>query len=96
MSNNLFAGVETPSSFFAPVLQPVDVAKEIIAAIDTGAGGELAMPAYSRWIQVMAVMPVSVQRLLRHLSGCDVAMERGFVGKKETNEKLYHDSEDEE
>lgn len=88
MSNELFKGVETPSNFFAPVLEPVDVAKEIIAAIDEGAGGVLAMPAYSRWIQLMGIMPVSVQRLMRWASGCDDAM-KGYKGRgQQAVEKL--------
>ena len=41
LSTPLFYGVETPSNFFAPVLEPVDVAKEIIAAIDGGLGGHI-------------------------------------------------------
>ena len=36
LSTPLFNGVETPNSFFGPVLEPVDVAREVIAAIDAG------------------------------------------------------------
>lgn len=81
----LFDGVETPSSFFAPVLEPVEVAKEIIAAIDEGAGGVIAMPAYARWIGIMELLPESCQRGLRWVSGCDRAM-AGFKGRKEVKE----------
>ncbi|KAH0602000.1 hypothetical protein MHUMG1_00879 [Metarhizium humberi] len=38
LSTPLFYGVQTPNSFFAPVVEPVDVAKEIIGAIDNGRG----------------------------------------------------------
>ena len=92
MSTNLFAGVETPSNFFAPVLEPVNVAKEIIAAIDAGKGGVLAMPTYSRWIHLMKVLPVSVQRLARWWSGCDEAMQK----RKTVREKLYYSDGEEE
>ena len=81
LSTPLFYGVETPSNFFAPVLEPVDVAKEIIAAIDGGLGGHISMPVYSRWIGVMEVLPVSVQKFLRWASGTDRAM-AGFKGRK--------------
>jgi NAD(P)-dependent dehydrogenase (short-subunit alcohol dehydrogenase family) len=84
MSTPLFNGVKTPNNFWAPVLEPVDVAKEVIAAIDEGKGGEIAMPLFSRWAAVFWVLPVSVRRALRALSGMDKAME-GFRGaaKKE-------------
>jgi short-subunit dehydrogenase len=82
LSTPLFNGVQTPSSFFGPVLEPVDVAKEVIAAIDSGSSANLAMPFYARWIDWMNVMPVGVETILRKLSGVDSAM-NGFVGRKE-------------
>jgi len=82
MSTPLFNGVETPSSFFAPVLEPVDVAREVIAAIDAGSSDNLAMPFYARWIDWINVTPVGVQAILRRVSGVDRAM-KGFVGRKE-------------
>jgi short-subunit dehydrogenase len=81
VSTSLFAGVETPSSFWGPMLEPVDVAKEVIAAIDSGANGHLAMPLYARWIQLLAVLPVGLQTMLRAASGMDKAMERGYIGR---------------
>ncbi len=81
ISTLLFDGVKTPSNFFAPVLEPVDVAKEIIAAIDAGISGELAMPLYARWIQVLGVLPVGLQKVLRLASGMDKAMD-GFRGRE--------------
>lgn len=82
LSTPLFSGVKTPSSFFGPVLEPVDVAKEIIATIDGGSSAVLAMPLYARWIDWMNVLPVGVQAILRKLSGVDSAMQ-GFVGRNE-------------
>lgn len=92
LSTPLFDGVATPSSFFAPVLEPVEVAKEVIAAIDEGAGGVIAMPAYARWIGVMELLPASWQRGLRWLSGCDRAMV-GFKGRKEVTTEEGNDDE---
>jgi len=85
MSTPLFDGVRTPSSFFAPELEPVDVAKEVIAAIDQGRGGELAMPLYSRWAAVYWVLPASLRKFLRAWSGMDKAME-GFKGAAKREE----------
>lgn len=76
IATSLFEGVQTPNNFLAPILEPVDVAKEIIAAIDAGASGELAMPLYARWIQVLSILPVGLQKALRWASGMDKAMER--------------------
>ena len=82
----LFEGVESPNRFFAPVMEPVDVAKEVIKAIDEGGSMYLAMPLYARWVGWMNVMPVGVQAILRRLSGVDRAMgtfegREGKVGK---------------
>ncbi|CCX34894.1 hypothetical protein FPQ18DRAFT_314342 [Pyronema domesticum] len=82
MRTPLFDGVETPSSFFAPVLEPVEVAKGVIAAVDEGRGGELSLPLFARWASVYWVLPASTRRVLRWWSGMDNAME-GFKGKKE-------------
>lgn len=81
LSTPLFYGVQTPSSFFAPVVEPVDVAKEIIAAIDTGKGVTVAMPLYARWVDWYNILPVGVQTLARAASGVDRGM-KTFVGRR--------------
>lgn len=86
LSTPLFNGVQTPNSFFGPVLEPVDVAKEVIAAIDAGSSDVLAMPLYARWIDWMNVMPVGVQAIVRKVVGVDRAM-KGFAGRSEAEEK---------
>ncbi|OCL06809.1 short chain dehydrogenase/reductase [Glonium stellatum] len=80
LSTPMFAGVKTPSSFFAPVVAPVDVAKEIIKMVDRGESGEIAIPLYTRWIEWLGVLPVGVQTILRAWSGIDVAMADGVMG----------------
>lgn len=74
----MFRGVETPSPFFAPVVEPVEIAKAIVKMIDYGESGVIAMPFYASWIQLMLVLPVGVQKLLRDWSGVDVGMAAGF------------------
>ena len=86
ISTPLFAGVQTPSTFLGPVLEPVEVAKAIIAAIDAGVSDELAMPLYARWIRWISALPVGVQRILRDLSAMDKAMQ-GFVGRRSDQKK---------
>jgi NAD(P)-dependent dehydrogenase (short-subunit alcohol dehydrogenase family) len=86
LSTPLFNGVQTPSSFFGPVLEPVDVAKEVIAAIDSGSSAVLAMPLYARWIDWMNILPVGVQAIARKLSGVDTAM-KTFRGRAATEKE---------
>jgi len=70
----MFAGLKTPSNFLAPVIAPVDVAKEIIRLVEGGESGEVAVPLYSRWVQVLGCLPVGLQVLIRRWSGVDTAM----------------------
>ena len=77
----MFAGVKTPSSFFAPVIAPIDVAKEIIKMVDRGESGEIAVPLYARWIGWLGVLPVGVQSIVRAWSGIDAAIANGIIGK---------------
>ncbi|KAK3721778.1 hypothetical protein LTR37_002943 [Vermiconidia calcicola] len=78
LNTNLFAGVQTPSSFFGPVVEPVELAREIVRMIDAGESGEISMPSYARWIEWLHVLPVSLQKIVRRLAGMDRAME-GFA-----------------
>jgi NAD(P)-dependent dehydrogenase (short-subunit alcohol dehydrogenase family) len=80
LSTPLFYGVQSPNSFLAPVVEPIDVAKEIVAAIDSGMGAHVATPLYARWIGWYDVLPAGVQVLVRRLAGVDTAMV-GFVGR---------------
>ncbi|KAF2812419.1 short chain dehydrogenase/reductase [Mytilinidion resinicola] len=73
-STPMFANVKTPSAFLAPVLAPVDIAKEIIRLVDGGRGGTIAVPLYARWIDVLGVLPAGLQYLVRRWSGVDNAM----------------------
>jgi NAD(P)-dependent dehydrogenase (short-subunit alcohol dehydrogenase family) len=81
LSTPLFYGVQSPNSFVAPVVEPVDVAKEIISAIDLGLSDHIAMPLYARWIDWYNVLPVGMQRIARNISGIDKGM-TSFIGRK--------------
>ncbi|KAK0634605.1 hypothetical protein B0T17DRAFT_568373 [Bombardia bombarda] len=80
LSTPLFYGVQTPSAFFAPVVEPVDVAKAVIAAIDNGQNAAIGMPLYARWVDWYNVLPLGVQAVVRGLAGVDRGMET-FVGR---------------
>lgn len=77
MATPLFDWVRTPSHFFAPVLEPVEVAREIVAAIDSGHGGVLRLPAFAKLVNLYAILPGSIQRMARGMSGIDGAVASG-------------------
>lgn len=81
MATPLFDWVRTPSHFFAPVLQPVDVARQIVAAVDSGRGGVLRMPTFTKLVNWYAVLPAAVQCAARYLSGIDRAVSLGLAGR---------------
>ncbi|PHH61991.1 hypothetical protein CDD81_7682 [Ophiocordyceps australis] len=91
LSTPLFYGVQTPNAFVAPIVEPVDVAKEIIAAIDTGRGATIAMPLYARWIDWYNVLPDSLQLLARSLAHVDTGM-RSFIGRSHLAAPAKHKS----
>lgn len=63
--------------FFGPLLEAKDVAKEIVRTIERGEGGVIRMPFYARCMPFYAVMPGSLQLLLRWFSGIDRAIGPG-------------------
>ncbi|QUC21908.1 uncharacterized protein UV8b_06149 [Ustilaginoidea virens] len=81
LSTPLFHGVQTPSRFLAPVVEPVDVARDLIAAIDGGQGAAVGMPLYARWVDWYNVLPAGVQVMARAVSGVDEGM-RTFIGRR--------------
>ncbi|KAL2008112.1 hypothetical protein VTN00DRAFT_8094 [Thermoascus crustaceus] len=80
MSTPLFDRIRTPSNFFAPVLEPVQVAQEIVSTIDNGRGGVIRLPAFAALVNWYAVLPAGVQRIARYLSGIDTAVAKASVG----------------
>lgn len=81
MATPLFDWVRTPSHFFAPVLEPVEVAREIVAAVDSGRGGVLRLPVFAKFVNWYAVLPAAVQCVARYLSGIDRAVKSGLSGR---------------
>lgn len=80
MSTPLFERIKTPNKFFAPVLEPVQVAQDIVSAIDNGKGGVIRLPAFAALVNWYAVLPAGVQRLARYLSGIDTAVAKASAG----------------
>lgn len=80
LTTPLFHGVRTPNSFVAPVVEPVDVCKAVVAAVDAGRAGMIGLPLYARWVDWYNVLPAGVQLVARWVAGVDRGMTT-FVGR---------------
>lgn len=88
MSTKMFEHVHAPSKFFGPLVTPAEMAQGIIKLVERGESGEIALPLYSRYIQVLGCLPFGIQHIARHWSGLDTAVEVGKgMSKKEQTEK---------
>lgn len=87
MGTTMFAGVQTPSNFLAPILSPAEVAKNIMGLIEKGESGDVALPLYSRYVDVLDTLPVGIQALVRRWSGMDTAIEKADMVNKSSSEK---------
>jgi hypothetical protein len=70
----MFGGLKTPSTFLAPVVEPVELAKEIVKIVDSGWSGEVSLPLYSRLAPLLAALPTGLWTIGRAFSGMDGAM----------------------
>ncbi|KAJ9667631.1 hypothetical protein H2201_002166 [Coniosporium apollinis] len=74
LGTRMFERVRTPSAFLAPVVEPNELAREIIGLVDRGESGVVALPLYARWIWLWGCLPVGVKRVVRRVGGIDTAM----------------------
>ncbi|KAL9108302.1 MAG: hypothetical protein Q9227_006900 [Pyrenula ochraceoflavens] len=75
LATPLFAGMQTPNAFLAPVVETSEVVKEIVKAVDFGEGGVIRLPEYAKWVNLWYVLPDGVKRVVRWASGVDGAVE---------------------
>ena len=57
-----------------PVVEVQELAMRLVKMVDEGRGGRISLPAYAEWIEVLGVLPVGVQKLLRDWAGVDTAL----------------------
>ena len=86
LSTPLFDWLQTPNSFFAPILEPVQVAQEIVQAIDNGRGGVIRLPAFAALARWYAILPAGLQRIARNLSGIDNAVTHASPSAKQSSD----------
>lgn len=83
LATPLFAELETPSNFVGPVVEPVELAREIVKMIDAGESGEVSLPFYARCVELTNALPAGIDRLVRWVSGIDRAMEKVHARRAE-------------
>ena len=76
LSTDMFSNVELGpvARFFGPIVEVKDLAIKIVNMIDEGKGGLISEPAYTRWIVILDLMPVGLQKTVRLWAGIDTAM----------------------
>lgn len=79
LNTNLFQDVVTPSNVLAPVLDPLDVAKTIIEALQHGREGEIRLPFYANFVPLLRAAPTQLAEIVRRATGIDTATQtNGF------------------
>lgn len=81
VSTPLFDWIQTPSHFLAPELEPVEVAREIVATVDNGQGGVIRLPVYAKFINWYSIVPSTIQLLVRYISGLDHTVSSGLQNR---------------
>lgn len=88
LSSEMFADLEQKSimrNFFGPVVEVSELAMSIVKMVNDGRGGEIAEPAYARWVGILSVLPPGVQRMIRDLAGVDTSMDQFGAKKNKEN-----------
>ncbi|KAK9239422.1 hypothetical protein V1525DRAFT_424604 [Lipomyces kononenkoae] len=71
MRTPMFKDINPPWQFFAPVVEPRDLATEIVDKIARGKSGEIRRPIYVHGMPYLRILPWPVQKLLRWASNLD-------------------------
>lgn len=71
MGTTMFGGFKPPRTFWAPVVTPKQLAKDIISHCNNGTRGSIRTPSYSYFAELLVGMPYTVQRFARWFSQMD-------------------------
>ncbi|KAE8214677.1 hypothetical protein CF327_g1951 [Tilletia walkeri] len=73
----LFAHLDVPplARFLAPLLDPRDVAKAILRALERQESTDIYMPWYAQWAPLLRMLPSFLRDLAQTISGADEAIE---------------------
>jgi hypothetical protein len=71
MRTPMFQDIYPPRQFLAPVVEPRDLATEIVDKIAHGKSGEIRRPIYVHGMPYLRILPWPIQRALRWISNLD-------------------------
>ncbi|SCU90389.1 LAME_0E08328g1_1 [Lachancea meyersii CBS 8951] len=74
LSTKMFGGFVPPQQFFAPLVQPDELARVIVENCRIGARGEISAPLYANFMGLMRVFPYILNHYARRLSGIDSSL----------------------
>lgn len=80
LKTRMFEGVRTPSTLFAPELEPRDVANQVYKSVVYGCRGEIKIPFYGNFLPIFRSAPWPMVAVLRYFSGIDTSMKK-FVDR---------------
>ncbi|CAR22956.1 Tda5p [Lachancea thermotolerans CBS 6340] len=67
----MFSGFEPPKQFFAPVVNPRELARQIVDKCSAGERGELSAPLYANFMGILRTLPYTAIYFARKASGMD-------------------------
>ena len=76
LKTHLFEGVRTPSTLFAPEMDPKDVARQVLKAVTYGCRGEIKLPFYGNFLPIFRSVPWPIVAMMRYISGIDTSMKQ--------------------
>lgn len=76
----LFAHVQIPklAEFLAPLLEPGDVARAIVDALERQESSDIYLPWYAQWTPMLRILPSFLRDFAQHISGADEAIEEMY------------------
>lgn len=79
IDTGMFAGVQTRYPWLLPILEPQQVARQVIVALEAGRQ-QLVMPPLVRWVPALRVLPVKVFDRVLNALGVNQTMDH-FTGR---------------
>ena len=76
LKTHLFEGVRSPSTLFAPEMDPKDVARQVLKAVTYGCRGEIKLPFYGNFLPIFRSVPWPIVAMMRYISGIDTSMKQ--------------------
>lgn len=79
MTTSMFSDIAPPLQFLAPLIDPQDLARKTVRAIELGQTGKISSPMYVNLMPILRACPLWFVRICRHLSGMDRVVRQSSV-----------------